>query len=73
MTIHENKNYVVQVHPEGKGYDIVNKSTGVVEANKEHLPGALMTAETYDTFLVKHEGGKADEATVVTLRQVNPQ
>lgn len=73
MKVHENKNYLVSVNPNGKGYDITNKNTGVVEATKEHLPGALMTAETYDTFLVKREGGKVDEATVVTLRQVNPQ
>lgn len=72
--VYENTHYVVKVSEEERGYDVINKATGVIEATTSHLPGAMMTSDTYDEYLVKQEReANKDETNVVTLRQVDPK
>ena len=72
--VHENTNYIVKVAQHSDGYEIINKSTGVVEGNVAHLPGAIMQANTYDEYLTKMDReAKHNEVNIVAIRKVDPQ
>lgn len=72
--VYENTNYIVEISEDRQGYDVINKNTGVTEATTAHLPGAMMTSDTYDEYLIK-QGREAskNETNVITLRQVDPK
>lgn len=69
MSAYENDHYVVEASSGDDGYKVINKLTSVVEGLVPHLPGAIMTADTYSDWLRKKEKeGHNHEAVVVPIR-----